>query len=239
MITVDVVLPTYQREEMLRRTLTSIHSAIELCRDKVEVKVFYSLEEEWKKAKEEMQYSWLWHEMLPSLHDDFRAINFWNWYLKQMGSDALVYLTDDILLDRFCLLIAIEEIKKMDLDGVVGFHIDNRTEERQPCLAAFGVVGKKFAERFPDRAVFCPDYYSLFADLELQAYAESVGRFKFQSACRLVHYHPSYTNEVPDATHLHTRRRVSRESGIYLEREKAGLLWGESFKLINQGGSNV
>lgn len=233
MTNVDVVIPTYGRPEKLRRTLASVHSALMVCRDRVTVHVFYSVEAEYQAAKEELNFSWLSHWMLPE-GMDFRAPAFWNHYLRTMHADALVYLTDDILLDQYCLLIALETIKKMEFDGVVGFHIENHIEEKQPCLAAFGVVGRKFAERFPDRGAFCPDYYSLFADVELQAFAESVKRFTFHEACRLVHHHPSYEPGAMDATHVHTRRRVHKETDIYMQRKERGLVWGQSFERINK-----
>ena len=230
---IDVVIPTYGRPEKLRRALASVHTSLQLCRDRIEVHVFYSDEKEYDEAKKDLKFKWLDHWMLPP-RLDFRATHFWNHYLKTMYADALVYLTDDILLDQYCLLIAVEEIRKMSFDGVVGFNIDNRVEEKQPCLAAFGVIGAKFADRFPSRAAFCPDYYSLFADVELQAYAEEVKCFKFHEACRLVHFHPDYEQGSMDLTHLHTRRRVHKETDIYLRRRDAGLVWGKSFKRINE-----
>lgn len=232
MMTLDVVIPTLMREEKLRRTLTSVHTALGVCNFPVNVKVFYSDSEEKERAEKELNFSWLEHMIYGS--EDFRAPRFWNDYLRTMEADALCYLTDDVLLDRYCLLIAAEEIKKMEFDGVVGFNIENRMEEVQPCLAAFGLVGKKFADRFPGRAVFCPDYYSLFADVELEKFAKLTGRFRFQGACKLVHFHPAYAPDEADETHLHTRRRISRESAIFEARSTGGLVWGKSFELVNK-----
>jgi hypothetical protein len=233
----DVVIPTFMREEKLRRTLASIHTALGVCNFPVNVKVFYSDPDEKLRAEKDLDFSWLEHKIYGS--EDFRAPVFWNDYLKTMDADALVYLTDDVLIDRYCLLIASEHLKKMDFDGVIGFNIDNRVEEVQPCLAAFGVLGAKFADRFPGREVFCPDYYSLFADVELEKYAKFVGRFKFEHACKLVHFHPAYAPDEADETHLWTRRRVSREAAFFEMRQSKGLLWGRDFERVNKEEVNA
>lgn len=233
MTNVDVVIPSYGRVEKLKRTLASVHTAMNHCGARIDVHVFFSDLKEYKEASKDMQFPWLSFWMLPE-GQDFRAPLFWNNYLRTMYVDALVYLTDDIRLDQYCLLIAINEIEKMKFDGVIGFNIDNKIESEQPCKAAFGIIGKEFAERFPGRAVFCPDYYSLFSDVELQQYAEKIGKFKFHTACKLVHYHPGYESEEMDATHMHTRRRKEKEVKIFSERQEKGLIWGESFELINK-----
>ena len=229
----DVVIPTFMREGKLKRALSSIHSSIEQCGEDVEVmvRVFYSSPEEWTVAKREMIFSWLKCELLPNR--EFKLPDFWNDRLKESTADAMCYLTDDVLLNRYCLAIAVMEIQKMGFDGVVGFNIENITEAFQPCLAAFGVIGLKYADRFKDRKVFCPDYTSLYADLELQKQAEILGRFKFHKDCILIHYHPAYTLGEKDSTHAHTRRDFSKDRGTYERRSARDLVWGITEELIN------
>ena len=231
----EVVIPTYLREDKLKRTLSSVRAAAEQCGESVEVKVkvFYSHAGEWAKAREEMDWPWIEHSFLTPRN--FKLPDFWNDRLKESTADAMCYLTDDVLLNRYCLAIGAMEIKKMEFDGVIGFNIENITEPYQPCLAAFGIIGLKYANRFKDRKVFCPDYTSLYADLEVEKQATILGRFKFHKACILVHFHPAYTlSEGKDSTHLHTRRDFNKDKDTYDRRAARDLVWGLSEELINK-----
>jgi hypothetical protein len=231
----DVIIPTYQRADKLKRTLSSLHCALEQCGEKVDVtvKVFYSDADEFVAAAREMGYPWLEHHLLSETEKEFSLPLFWNDRLRESRADAMCYITDDVLLNRYCLAIAAMEIEKLEFDGVIGFNIENITEPYQPCLAAFGVIGLKYADRFDNRQVFCPDYTSLYADIELQRQATILGRFKFQTACLLVHYHPAYTLGEMDATHAHTRRNFDSDKHTFEARSKRDLVWGLSYELLN------
>lgn len=230
----DVVIPTYLREEKLARALSSIHGALDCLPADVfaKVRVFYSSQAEKAAAEKAFDYPWL--EILLYEEKDFSLPRFWNHALRTSPGEAMCYLTDDVLLNRWCLAIACMEIKKMDFDGVVGFAIENITEPHQPCLAAFGVIGAKYADRFENRQVFCPEYRSLFADTELQRQAEILGRFRFHKACSLVHYHPAYTPEEADATHAHTRREFESDRKTFEKRTAQDLVWGISDELVRE-----
>lgn len=233
----DVVIPTFMREEKLKRALLSVNEAIEQCSNDIQVriKVYYSHAGEFSSAIKGMDWAWIEHHLLPQVSSKFKLPDFWNDRLRESTADAMCYLTDDVLLNRYCLAIAAMEIKKMEFDGVIGFNIENITEPYQPCLAAFGIIGLKYADRFKDRQVFCPDYTSLYADLEVEKQATILGRFKFHKACILVHFHPAYTlSEGKDATHLHTRRDFDKDRTTYDRRMARDLVWGLSGELINK-----
>ena len=139
----DVVIPTFMREGKLKRALSSVRGAMDQCRGdpEVQVRVFYSNPEEWQAARREMAWDWIQCELLPNR--EFKLPEFWNDRLKESIADAMCYLTDDVLLNKYCLAIAMMELKKLEMDGVVGFNIENITEPYQPCLAAFGIIGLK------------------------------------------------------------------------------------------------
>lgn len=224
----DVVIPTFMREDKLKRALSSVRNAAEQCGNDVDVKVkvCYSCPAEYLAAKRDMDWPWLEHCLLEEYPDGFRLPRFWNDALRASKADAVCYLTDDVLLNRYCLAIAAMEIKKMDFDGVVGFVIENHTEPHQPCQAAFGIIGMKYADRFPERQVFFPGYRSLYADMELQQQAQKLGKFKFHQNCLLVHFHPNYTLGERDDTHVHTRREFDKDRETFEERNAKGLIWG-------------
>lgn len=222
----DIAIPTYLRAEKLMRALASIKASKEACPSdvKVNVDVFYSHSAEWLETSRVVGRDWIGHHLIEN--GEFRLPIFWNDRLRESKADALCFLNDDILLSKTCLTIAAKEIKKMEFDGVLGFRIENITETVQPCLTSFGVIGIRYADRFPNRKVFCPEYVSLYADVELQRQAEKLGRFRFVEQCSLVHYHPAYAPDEQDFTHLHTRRNFASDRAIFERRNKAGLLWG-------------
>jgi len=229
----DIVIPTLKRKDKLERTLASIRCAITNSGSHVDahIKVFYSDKEEYLNISDESGWPWVKNFLLPE--KEFRITDFWNDRLKESTADVFCYLTDDISLDKFCLANMEPAINGMGFDGVLGFRIENITEREQPCLASFGVIGLKYADRFIDRKVFCPDYCSLFADMEFQRQAEALGKFKFVPECSLVHYHPNYMLAGNDSTHKHYRRNDSMDRKTFELRSKRNLIWGLNPELIN------
>jgi hypothetical protein len=79
----------------------------------------------------------------------------------------------------------------------------------------------------------CEDFYSLFFDNELYEYAKSVNKFHLSSEATLVHFHPAFTGLKPDETHYSNRVHLRDDKITNNRRKTKGLLWGESFELIN------
>lgn len=231
----EIVIPTYLREEKLIRTLSSVRNAMDQLGPDVEasVKVCYSSEAECAVNTKGMNWPWIQHCLIEKYPDGFKLPRFWNDVLRACRADALCYLTDDVLLNRYCLAIAAMEIRKMNFDGVIGFAIENITEPHQPCQAAFGVIGMRYADQFKDRRCFCPDYTSLYADIELQKQAQVLGKFKFHTSCTLVHFHPAYEPNEMDQTHMHARRNSQLDRETFERRSERDLVWGLSEELIN------
>ena len=84
-----------------------------------------------------------------------------NKMFKELNSEYFAYASDDLIFPPDCLECAMATMKKRfpDGDGLVSLGKKNR--------CAFGLIGSKFADRFPDRQVFCPEFFHYGGDSEL------------------------------------------------------------------------
>ena len=229
----DIVIPSRNRLKKLYDCIDSIREAVkEIPEVECTIHIFVDFGESLFDVVSDMDIF-----IVHTLEEEYRAPLFWNKYLKTMEADVLCYLNDDIKLDKYCLKEALSFLKGLDYDGVIGLNQSNQTGTTN-CSAAFGMIGSKFADRFPNREVFCPDYYCLYLDEELMKYAQSLNKFIFCNSAKLEHYHPSFTKEKPDDTHIHNRRHKQIDIEIYNLRKEKNLLWGESFEKIEHGESN-
>lgn len=146
----DIVIPTRDRMDRLKVCLDSIKEATKQIPEiKTKTLVYFDT------IEESTSISILYPEIkLGHIVKEYKAPNFWNNYLKNMDADVLCYLNDDIKLDTNCLIEGLKSLKELDYDGVVGFHQSNQTGKGN-CSAAFGLISKKYSERFPDSKVFC------------------------------------------------------------------------------------
>jgi len=167
------------------------------------------------------------------LREEHRAPDLWNKILENRGNDVLCYLSDDLELEPTCLINAINCMaeKFPDLDGVVGMSISNFPENKV-VQASFGLIGTKFADRFPNRHVFCPEYDKFCIDEELELFAKSINKFHYCIDAKLYHHHPAHSDEEPDDTHRHVRQYLSKDLKQRLLRKQKELLWGKNFELI-------
>lgn len=225
----DVVIPTYKRQMKLFTCVKSIIEARHYCRSfSVTLHIYFSLPEDMEECMEELAgKDWIKYHLLK---EEFKASRFWNNHLKKMDADALCYLSDDTELDSHCLVKGWCELLEMKMDGVVGFRMVNATDGH-PCKAAYGMVGKTYANRFPERKVFCPEYWCFFCDSELEEYSKSIEKFVFCEEATLKHFHPSFTKDKPDATHNWHRRHSLEDHSTREYRKKNKLLWGQNYIL--------
>lgn len=169
------------------------------------------------------------------LTEPFRAPRVWNSMLWINQYDVFVYLTDDVELDANFLHNLMLKMKLYfpDYDGVLGFNQVNLAGRVNTCAAAFGAIGRTFADRFPNREVFCPEYGHLWIDNELEQYALSVNKFKWCRNIQLNHYHPAIDAEYRDRTHDTVRMLHSdRDAETHRLRAAKGLIWGDSFEKV-------
>jgi hypothetical protein len=96
--------------------------------------------------------------------------------------------------------------------------------------SAFGVIGTKYADRFPDRQVFCPEYYRFYGDWELLEYTKSIDKFHYAENVKIQHLHGDTYGR--DDTHREVRKYKEKDCPIFNMRQNKHLLWGKQFTLI-------
>lgn len=230
-MTLDIVIPSKNRTDKLTNCINSIfHSAKDI---PINLHLYFSI-------KEEFDY---WVNMfsgskLPiTLHllSDYRVPDFWNSHLQRMNSDAMMYGNDDILLFEDCIPTAIKAFQEKfpDNDGVLGLRQSNLPSD-QAVEGAFGIIGSKYADRFPSRQVFCPDYDRFYGDFEVWIFAKSLGKFCFCSIAEIEHLHPAFDRKQEDETHHDVRKWLPGDKKTNLIRKELGYLWGKDYKLVNK-----
>jgi hypothetical protein len=229
-VQLDIVIPTINRQTKLLQCLNSIFQ--NRVSDPVTVYIYFSVFEELLDIKSVFEGYEVPIKLL--MVEDYKVPTFWNHHLKHMTADAMVCINDDVLFSVDTLPTLIEEYKKQfpDYDGIMGLNQSN-IPTNQALQSAFTVIGSKYADRFPDRQVWAPDYNRLWADKELLDYADSIGRFYFSRKTNIIHLHPAFGGQE-DQTHVAVRTYLAKDKFIYQTRKELGYLWGRNFKLLNE-----
>jgi len=146
-----------------------------------------------------------------------------NKMVKGIGSEYYCYASDDLLFPYDCLEMAMIEMKNRfpKGDGVV-------TIGKKP-YATFGLFGSKFADRFPDRQIFCPDYFHYGCDSELMRTLKALKLHSYSSKreSQVKHF------RLKDASWVLARRTRNRDLAMFKKRESLGLSWGIDFRLLS------
>jgi hypothetical protein len=231
-VKVDVVIPSYKRTEKLINCVDSIKRALVGINDQCSLYIYFSLAEDLKDFNENYFPQSGLYKIL--LEKEYKAPTLWNDHLRYMQSDALMYLNDDVILEKDCILNVIGEMREKypNLDGVIGLNQIN-ISSKQAVKAAFGLIGKFFVDLFPLKQVFCPEYFRFYIDTELEKYATSISKFTFSESSKLIHLHPSFGSSQKDETHTYVRQWLKKDQEIYKERVKRGYLWGKNFNLVS------
>lgn len=145
-----------------------------------------------------------------------------NRVLKEFDSDYYIYASDDLFFPPDCIKYAMIKMQERFPDGFGVVSIGKKHR------CAFGLFGRKFADHFPDRQVFCPDFIHYGSDSELWRTVSELGKFAF------IAHRPSSVNHarLKDKTWRLARGVRGRDHGLYFEREKLGYRWGIDFKLL-------
>lgn len=216
----EIVIPTYNRVKKLQRLLDSIRKQTykNYC-------ITVVADNNCQKTKNAYEQGMLGVVNFIVNDKQMMPIRIWNRYLAQSVCANLVYLCDDVELYEDCLEKGVAYLNSTD--RLVGFKqiIKDSTDS---CEAAMGIIGSRFADRFPNRQVFCPEYFNMCVDAELLEYAKKHKVFTFASDAKLTHYHPGYYKSEIDGTHSITRSDFANDRKIRADRKKAGLLWGEN-----------
>ena len=91
--------------------------------------------------------------------------------------------------------------------------------------AGVALVGKRFIDRYPGRALFNPAYYH-FACQEIHRAAMKLGKFHLEKTAAVKHWHPGFFKKEMDKTHGEARFFREKDLAISRQREKQGTIWG-------------
>ncbi len=226
----EIVIPSKGRIKKLEQTVNSIfHSAKEV---PVKLKICFSLQNELDEFRNIIGDN---TNISLEIVYNYRVPEFWNYHLNQSDADAFCYLNDDVLLLDDTIEVIMKEFKSTfpTYDGVMGLRQVN-IPPKQAVEGAFGIIGKKYTERFPEGQVWCLDYNRFYADFELWQFARQIGKFYFCTTARIEHLHPCTNPAYKDATHTDVRTYLNLDQQTFHRRQARGLLWGSNFNLINQ-----
>ena len=149
----------------------------------------------------------------------------------QACEDALIYAVDDMWFLPDAFLFAIEAMRSHfpDEDGVIGFAREDRDHSKivpkSGMYAGVALVGQKFLRRFPNRKLFYPGYF-FFAAQELTNFAYTVGKIEMAPEARIFHHAPRKGGGL-DQTHYDSRlKRHEDRDARHIRREKK-VMWGD------------
>ena len=227
---IDIVIPTRDRLLKLYNCVGSILNS-DWGDNQISIKVAFNDEEELTKFK---QYT-MSQEIMMEVFEGYRVPTFWNTYLLKSKADVLVCLNDDTILKKHTILKLEEAFKTHfpDYDCVIGLNQSNGPVEQ--CLdSAFCAIGIKYSDRFPNRQVYCPDYFRFYGDKELGEYAKSINKFYFAKEVEIIHLHPAFTGIPGDETHNKVREFLNKDRVTYTKRQQLNYLWGSDYNLLSK-----
>jgi len=220
---VNIIIPAYKRFESLKRTLHSIK------------------ESDYKKTFTTVVVDGFQDDRYAQLKDNQTDITYnskridWprcmNEALKRIEGDLFLYGADDIKFYPDCISKLVESMKSLypSGDGLIAL---KQSQKRSG--GAFGLIGDKFVERFPDREVFCPDYLHFGSDTELKDFAVKAGLYYFCTDAVVWHDRSFRRPEVQDEAFNIGRAGKDRDIETYRTRRRKGFLWGENFHRIHE-----
>ena len=211
-MTVNIIIPTYDRLGSLNWTVKSIIDG-----DYKDVHIYIVID-----GNEDMNPTFPSSPVTITRNKERRDwVYSMNRALKEMDdADAVICASDDLEFppDGISKAVVILKERFPDGDGLIGL--------KQSCAgvdSAFGLIGRKFIDRFPDRQVFCPDYIHYFSDLELGLFAKSINKFYLCGDVVLKHDRPK------DKTRELGLRVFGIDRATRAERVRKGYLWGRNF----------
>jgi len=223
----DVVIPTYKRIKKLERMLKSVEAQ---GKKNFEVFVYFDNKDVdgFEHFKDRKDINCI---LLGSQH---RAFGVWNRHLNSLIADAMFYVCDDIEFQPGCFSHVEKYFNEVfpTTDGLLGLNQKNIEKGVGFSRNAMGVIGKKFAERFPEKQVFCPDFISFGADSELGTYAREQKVFLYGEDARIIHHHPAHEKSEVDETHRIVREKTMDDKDTYRLRRGKNLIWGRTFERV-------
>ncbi len=147
-----------------------------------------------------------------------------NRVLREFDSEYYIYASDDLEFPSDCIKNAMRTSLKRFPDGMGVVTLGRKTR------CCFGLFGHKFADHFPDRQVFCPDYSHYCSDTELFTTLKELGLFAYapERESQVVHHRRK------DETRRFAHKVRERDYEIRDERKAKGYQWGIDFNLVGR-----
>ncbi len=147
-----------------------------------------------------------------------------NKVLKDFDSDYYVYASDDLEFPENCIKNALREHLTHFIDGSGVVTLGRKTR------CCFGLFNFEFANRFPNRQVFCPDYRHYGSDSELLTTIKQLNMFAWPKdrEQQVIHHRQK------DETCRLARRSREEDHKIRDERKLKGYQWGIDFNLVRR-----
>jgi hypothetical protein len=142
-------------------------------------------------------------------------------------------MADHLVMHSDCLLHVCEYFDVYGLDQMAGLNIENLPQVPDITEYCFFAMGREFLARFPNRMIFCPDYYHFYADNELGIFANKIGHFKWLEDAKVTTYHPNVRNAQRDKTYWESRKNIERDKETHKIRCANGFHWGFNFDRVN------
>jgi len=157
-----------------------------------------------------------------------------NGLVGESSADVVMVLADHLVMHSDCLLNCMGYFDD-NSDLMVGLHIENLPITPGISEYCFFALDREFISRFPDRQIFCPDYYHFYADNELGKFANSIGKFYWAEDAKVTTYHPNVGNASKDTTYWSSRKNVAQDKQANSIRKTKRFLWGRDFRLLGNG----
>lgn len=213
---VSIIIPTYDRLESVKKTINSL-----LLGNYKNIQIYVVIDGNKDISlnypnlpiiilRNEKRMDWIF-----SINRTLREMN---------DTGAAIYASDDLNFPPYAISRAVAAMRKYfpDTDGIISL--------KQSCLgvdSAFGLMGEKFIERFPNRQVLCPDYIHYVSDVELGKFAKSIDKFRLCEDVILEHDRPT------DKTRELGLNVLTADRATEIERVHRGFLWGKTFERVN------
>lgn len=214
---IDILIPTYDRLEPLKKCIKSI-----VDNDYKDISIFVIVD------GNKRMIDGLKDEPVEVLFNSERVdyIISMNKAMKHTGDNAVLYASDDLIFLNNCISNAVKAMEEYfpDTDGLVALK-----QPQKESGSAFGLVGRKFINRFPDSMIFCPDYIHFGGDSELGRVAGYFGRFHQCRKAVVAH------SKLEDNTFNLARAVKSHDRQVYKKRRHKNLLWGKTFERVWNG----
>lgn len=218
---INVIIPTVHRPKLLRETINSLALSTH-----ADLTVFVVVDGN----EELLEMVARWKVVVIYNRERRDWIFSMNRALQFAHGDAVIYASDDLVFEPECVEIAARRLheREPELDGLLAI-----TQSVKGCSTAFGMMGRMFIERFPNRQVFCPDYVHYASDFELGRYARSINKLYLCPEAKVLHH------RLRDLTWNLAKPIEVRDITIQRKRAEQHLLWGRDFTRLTTEGQDA